>query len=211
MQHENPSPDEAEAGLQPVSGTGSDSSSPPPRRSFLYRCITVAIGGFLSLFPLATGLFVFLDPLRSRKGESDGSLGESASGIEGFIRVAELDSLPDNGTPVPFQIRADHVDAWTMFRDVPVGTVYLRKAEDKSVVAFNVTCPHAGCSVDYVSDNGYFLCPCHDSVFQTDGSRSAQSPSARDLDRLDVKVEGNHVWVKYQNFRPGIAEKIVEA
>ena len=36
------------------------------------------------------------------------------------------------------------------------------------------------------------------------------SPSARDLDRLETRVADGKILVKYENFRTGTAQKIAE-
>jgi Rieske Fe-S protein len=106
---------------------------------------------------------------------------------------------------------ADQVDAWNKFPNVAVGAVYLRKVGANKVEALNVTCPHAGCPVEYKAAGGNFLCPCHDSRFNLDGTlvAGARSPSPRRMDALDVEIRGQtEVWVKFQNFEAGNSERI---
>jgi menaquinol-cytochrome c reductase iron-sulfur subunit len=89
--------------------------------------------------------------------------------------------------------------------------VYLQRLADNQVRALNVVCPHAGCFVDYrPADGGHYLCPCHDSRFAKDGKiLDPKSPSPRPLDELTVEIRnGSEVWVKFQNFRAGVHEKI---
>jgi menaquinol-cytochrome c reductase iron-sulfur subunit len=182
-----------------------------PRRGFLGQALTLAVGGFVSLFPLVLGLVAFLDPLRKRRGRLPAARGEQASAVDakGFIPVARADALPADGTPQFFQIIADRVDAWTFIPNQPVGAVYLRRSGDE-VIAYNVQCPHAGCTVDYDPVGREFDCPCHKSSFTLEGQRSPDSPSARDLDTLEVRVAEGQVLVKYENFRTGTAQKIGE-
>ncbi|MBW3541512.1 MAG: Rieske 2Fe-2S domain-containing protein [Planctomycetes bacterium] len=181
----------------------------PSRRSFFVRASAVLIGGIVSLFPLAAGLFTFLDPLRPRKGAQRRDSGGSAMDDEGFVDVTTLEALPEDGTPQLFQIIADRKDAWTFIPNQPIGAVYLRKEGD-DVIAFSVACPHAGCAVDFDPVEREFECPCHRSSFTLAGERSGDSPSARNLDRLNVKNEEGRVKVRYQNFRTGVAEQIPE-
>ena len=179
-----------------------------PRRSFLTKVLAVVIGGIVGLIPFVSGLAVFLDPLRSRKKRN----GEESDGPEGFIQVANLDGLLV-GQPSRFTVIDDRVDAWNLFPKEPVGAVYLVRYESGSVIALNVDCPHAGCAVDFKPDRGVYQCPCHDSSFDVDGRIfDENSPSARALDTLEVhpdKLKSGEVWVKFQSFRPLIAEKIV--
>ena len=80
----------------------------------------------------------------------------------------------------------------------------------KSVEAFNVVCPHAGCFVDYRTDIKKFFCPCHNSAFALTGAiDDPKSPSPRGLDSLNVEIgETGDVWVEFQNFHTGTAKKV---
>jgi len=179
-----------------------------PRRNFLTKFLAVVVGGIVTLVPLVSGLAVFFDPLRKRKSR-DGAAG----GKEGFIKVAQLDSLLV-GRPRREVVLDDRVEFWNLFPQDPVGAVYLLRKEDDSVIALNVECPHAGCSVDFVPDRSIYQCPCHDSSFQIDGPiANKDSPAARGLDTLEVdpeKLKQGEVWVKFQKFQSTTAEKIVE-
>ena len=183
----------------------------PPRRGFLAGALAILVGGLISLFPVATGLFVFLDPLRKRdasrtKGDEEDETVDS----EGYIRIASVDSLPSDGTPQFVTVIADRTDAWTYFHKQPIGAVTLCKTDD-DVTAFNVECPHAGCVVAYNTDDKQYVCPCHDSTFTLEGQRSENSPSPRDLDSLQIKQKDGFVWVKYEKFQKGPAERISES
>jgi len=171
--------------------------NPPNRRSFLKEAAAILIGAIASLVPLASGLFVFMDPLRRKSKAGD------------FIFVASLTALPEDGLPRKFSVIADHTDAWSKLPPSPVGAVYLRRV-GQAVEAFNVVCPHAGCFVDFVSDKKSYLCPCHNSTFALNGKISdPRSPSPRAMDKLLAEVRnGNEVWVKFQNFRAGEREQI---
>lgn len=170
----------------------------PDRRNFLTRAAAVVIGGIITLVPAAAGLFVFFDPLR-RKSEAGGA-----------VLVATLNSLPENGEPRKFPVLATRVDAWNRTPNVPVGAVYLQRQKDGKVRAFNAVCPHAGCFVNFRASHGNYHCPCHDSSFALDGAiLDPKSPSARPLDELSVELRnGTEIWVKFQNFRAGVHEKI---
>jgi menaquinol-cytochrome c reductase iron-sulfur subunit len=177
------------------------------RRGFLRKFLAVVIGGFVSLFPAAAGLAVFVDPLRSRKPDSSGG------GQEGFLKVASLDSLLV-GSPRRVTVINDRVDAWNLFPQEPVGAVYLLRNDEGSVLALNVVCPHAGCPVDFDPDKKAYQCPCHKSSFQLDGNiLNPDSPAPRGLDSLLVdqeKLKSGEVWIKFQNFQSGKAERISE-
>ena len=179
---------------------------PDDRRRFFEKVGAVIFGGVVAIFPLATGLFVFLDPARK---------GRSASTAGRWIRLATLDALPADNVPRRFQVIDQRTDAWSKFES-PLGAVYLTRANGtEKLTAFTATCPHLGCSVDYQSSANKFGCPCHDSLFAADGTKlrdahGRQSVSPRGMDSLDVEIRnGSEIWVKFEKFRPGKAEKIV--
>jgi len=171
---------------------------PPCRRDFLTKCVAAVIGTVIGLVPFGAGLMVFLDPLRRKAGSS------------GKLRVTSLEAVPDDGVPRKFPVLATRVDAWNKFSESPIGAVYLRRTPDGKVQAFNVVCPHAGCFVDYLPDKGRYLCPCHNSTFTLAGKiDDPKSPAPRGLDSLEVEVrDGKEVWVKFQNYQAGRAEKV---
>lgn len=176
------------------------------RRNFFSEALAVAIGAFVGLVPLAAGLMVFFDPLRRRAGAGE------------FIRIAPLDSLPDDGVPRQFPVVADRDDAWNHYDAQPLGSVFLRRAGGK-VEALNAVCPHLGCMVDFIGQRQIFRCPCHNSLFEPDGQRiippDGNCPSPRSLDPLEAQVRGEGaaatLWVKFQNFRTGTPERIPDA
>jgi len=173
-------------------------SPPPDRRNFLAKAGAIVIGGVLALVAPLSGLLVFLDPLRRRTSN------------EGAVFVASLAALPESGEPRKFPVLATRVDAWNRSPNVPIGAVYLQRLPGDQVRALNVVCPHAGCFVDFRARQNGFHCPCHNSSFGLDGAvLDPKSPSPRPLDELVVEVrDGSEVWVRFQNFRPGVHAKI---
>lgn len=172
----------------------------PPRRNFFAEVASVLIGGLVGLVPLAAGIAFFMDPLLRKRSSMRGQT------EDGYLSVAKLSDLPTDGTPLRFSIIADKIDAWNLFKQQTIGTVYLRNVEG-NVIAFNDVCPHLGCKIDYKSSNNSFFCPCHASAFALDGKKTNPIPP-RDMDGLTVRVTDGEVWVKYQNFKRGCAEQI---
>lgn len=176
----------------------SGASVPPDRREFLRGAAALALGGTALAVPGVAGLRVWLAPLGTRPDAG------------AWTRVTTLAALPADGQPRRFPIVADRVNAWTRLPAAPVGAVYLRRTGETTVQAFNVVCPHAGCVVDFAPARGGFVCPCHNSTFAEDGSvNDPASPSPRGLDTLEVEIrDADEVWVRFQNFRTGVREKI---
>ena len=175
----------------------SDIPAQPERRSFFKKAGAGLFATVALLSPVAAGLASFLAPVR-RKTKAGG-----------FVRITSLQALPADGRPVKLLVISNRTDAWTRSPDMPIGAIYLRRTGPESVTAFNIACPHAGCFVEYRADLPGFLCPCHNSSFALDGKiNSPGSPAPRGLDELEVQIrEGGEVWVKFQNFRAGTAEK----
>jgi menaquinol-cytochrome c reductase iron-sulfur subunit len=173
------------------------------RRGFLKAAAAVGLGAAAILTAPLAGLRVWLAPLRGRSTEPSGR----------WVRVTSLAALPEDGPPRRFPIVTDHVNAWTRSPAVPVGAVFVRRTEGTRLEVFNVVCPHAGCLVDYTPGSQQFLCPCHNSTFALDGHvNDPNSPSPRGLDPLEAEVrDGSDVWVRFQNFRVGVKERIPES
>ncbi len=169
------------------------------RRGFVAKTIALLFGAIAYLAPAATGIRAFLNPL-----------GQKSSAGRMF-RLATLGAL--DAVPRKFAIVADRVDAWNRCPNEPVGAVYLRRREDGQVVAIQVVCPHAGCSVQFQAAAGEFLCPCHMARFDVSGKRLDETSDApRDLDTLEVEIRNqDEVWVQFANFRAGTPKKIPEA
>jgi quinol---cytochrome c reductase iron-sulfur subunit, bacillus type len=175
-----------------------------PRRNVLAAVAATLIGAFVGLVPFAAGLVMFLDPLLKRKSKAGGQAGKLQP-----LRVASLDALPADGTPVQVPVIADLTDAWNREPNQPIGAVYLRRHGDQ-VTCFNAICPHAGCFVGYADDRKVFQCPCHTSSFELDGQRIMPSPSPRNMDELAVdaeKLKEGEVWVEFVNYYPGKEER----
>jgi menaquinol-cytochrome c reductase iron-sulfur subunit len=173
------------------------------------KCAAGAIGTTIMAVPVGVAGYAFLDPVL--RGTSD----QQAP----FVRVALLDEVPADGTPKRFEVRADQWDKWTFVPQAPVGAVFLRRDPQtgKIATALHTTCPHLGCSVDLRQhDKGLrFVCPCHDSAFELDGTIIQPSPSPRPLDSLAVEERdgpsGKEVWVQFVNYRVGRADKVRRA
>lgn len=197
----------------------SAASVPASRRNVLVQFVAAAISLVVVAVPATLGGLFFLDPiLRKRKsGKGESSAGElERKDDAGFIRLEiTKDAVPADGTPVSVTVLDDIIDAWNRFRNVPIGSIWLRRIGDGPIVAFNSVCPHLGCSVNYVRAEGHFFCPCHTSAFAADGKKTNEVPP-RDMDSLDVAMRtsgqndpnGVEIWVRYQNFRTGRSEKI---
>ena len=131
------------------------------RRSLVKSVVAGILSVVLGAVPFIAGTLFFLDPLLRKKTPSDDDV--TGGGVEkdeqGFIKLAvNVDTL-EAGKPQDVTVLDDKVDAWNKFLSVPVGKVWLRKNDAGQVLAFNVICPHLGCSVSYRQNNNDLLLP----------------------------------------------------
>lgn len=183
------------------------SAAAPPRRGFFARVAAWVVGGFCAIVPGAVGLVTALNPLRLR----------AESGR--LVRLTTLAALPEDGTPRKFDVIVDRSDAWNYFPDEPIGAVFLRRTGDaaRPVEALQVICPHAGCIIQYeAAGGGRFFCPCHAASFDLSGKRLEQpSHSPRDMDTLEVDPQrlaaDGEVWVRFENYKTGTSQKVVQS
>lgn len=212
---DTPSASESPDAASAETPTGTDIMPEPadgqPRRNFLVEFLAGAIGLIVGAVPAIAGGLFFLHPLF--KGRDEDAVASSRpdapeKDAEGRLKTSvTLESLPADGTPVRLKMLDDIVDAWNLFPNQEIGSIWIRKVGEQ-VIAFNTICPHLGCSIQHRRSAGDFYCPCHLSSFSLDGETQNEIPP-RDMDSLDVAVtDDGSVWVKYENFRGAISEKV---
>ena len=65
----------------------------------------------------------------------------------------------------------------------------------ESIIAFSGLCQHMGCPVNYKTDQGHFICPCHDSEFDAlHSGNTVDGPSPTKLPRILLKVVQRKVY-----------------
>lgn len=169
------------------------------RREF-HRIGTVLIGAAMSLVLAVPGMAYILSPvLRDRRKSKE------AVGFQPLARLHDLEKL----RPKLFPVIAERRDAWVVYPREPVGSVWLIRQPDDSVLALSAECPHLGCAVGLGAEGRSFFCPCHTSTFELDG-RKANDVPPRGMDALEVEVSKGAdpvVSVRFQRFRIGTEEK----
>jgi Rieske Fe-S protein len=178
------------------------------RRCFCLSALGIGMGAAALATPVYSGARMALYPLQQ----------EGLSGKE--YQLATIDALDE--TLRQFAVLDDVTDAWSTSPNQTLGVVFLQKIVNEDgtadVAAFQTVCPHAGCRVKVGlvknpktnEDEVLFHCPCHNDYFYLDGERvmPESSKSARSLDSLEARVdESGKVFVKFQNFQLGTAEK----
>jgi menaquinol-cytochrome c reductase iron-sulfur subunit len=111
------------------------------------------------------------------------------------------------GEPRLVSLSIARQDGWR--RITESRTAWVVASDDGDFTVFNGRCTHLGCAYSFKTDGphaGSFFCPCHDGVYDQDGS-VASGPPPRPLDQLDYQVNGDELQVLYQDFRLGVADR----
>ncbi|MFX0144668.1 MAG: ubiquinol-cytochrome c reductase iron-sulfur subunit [Candidatus Hodarchaeota archaeon] len=96
------------------------------------------------------------------------------------------------GTPTLFKTRIERKTGWIVNEEEI--TVYVLTEDGRDFVAMSNICTHLGCRIRWVADSEQFFCPCHNGVFDKDGSVVA-GPPPRPLDRFDLKIEDGQLYI----------------
>ncbi len=149
----------------------------------------------ISALAFVPGLSTVLDPLLRPRRRSDD-----------FVPLGEESFLRDD-RPVAMPVIGEKVDAWTRTPRTQLGTVWLQKRDDGSLLALTAECPHLGCRIGFDPGHDKFRCPCHDSSFSRDGSVQ-DGPSPRAMDPLEARIRDGLVEVRFKRFRTQNEEQI---
>jgi menaquinol-cytochrome c reductase iron-sulfur subunit len=103
-----------------------------------------------------------------------------------WTEVAEIGKLAA-GQPVEVVFRRNRSDGWKVVSEKL--TAWVVQTRDRGIVAFGPQCTHLGCAYHFDEGKSQFICPCHNSLFSTQGTVVA-GPAPRPLDRYDLRVEG---------------------
>jgi Rieske Fe-S protein len=171
------------------------------RRDFIKVAVASGVGVCAVGTPICAGTRMVLTPVFQKSPTGQ------------FYPLTTVESLTEK--PQKFAIVDNKRDAWTTLPNQKIGSLFVRKIGNE-INAFHSLCPHAGCMIQIGTkknpqtgnEEEMFYCPCHAAHFSFDGKR-LDGVSPRDLDSLETKIEDGKVFVKFENFTFGIAEKRV--
>jgi cytochrome b6-f complex iron-sulfur subunit len=132
---------------------------PVTRREFLNAAWMASLG-FL-LVDLGGLTYLYTMPIL-KQGKFGGSFGLGRAG----------DAFPEPG--------AEPVNN-------PNGRFWLARTENNQIVAPYKVCVHLGCLYNWNSPAGIFMCPCHLSQYELDGTY-IKGPATRSLDRFVIRL-----------------------
>jgi menaquinol-cytochrome c reductase iron-sulfur subunit len=131
-------------------------------------------------------------------------IGRPGRGKEGgFSEVAPVSSFPAG---VPTDIAYTEMASDAYLRQEVVHHLWVVRHTDTDVTVFSPICPHLGCRYDWDPRDSQFKCPCHGSVYLIDGKVVA-GPAPRPLDTLPAEVRQGRLYVRWEQFKVGTAEK----
>lgn len=120
-----------------------------------------------------------------------------------WLSLGRVDSFKP-GEPKLVALSVTRKDGW---RDVTEArTAWVVAQGNNQFVAYNGRCTHLGCAYSWRAEGDRaqkFVCPCHDGVYDVNGT-VLSGPPPRPLDRLEVKVDSGEVLALYQDFRLGV-------
>jgi Rieske Fe-S protein len=148
------------------------------RRGFL-SLVTWAIGGLISLGMGIPAVAYIIGP--AIQGQQ----------TQNWIRLGSSGKV-ELGIPTLFKVKVERKTGWIQNEEEL--SVYAITEDGRDFVAMSNICTHLGCRVRWVADQGEFFCPCHDGVYDKTG-KVVSGPPPRPLDRFEVKVENNDLFI----------------
>lgn len=167
------------------------------RRRFLslFTNLLMAVIGLMVAIP---ALGYFLAPLRRKSGTEGAGLA--------FLDVGPVSDIPVGEWRL-LSLEMVHEDGWRKTRVKHAVWVRRQGEGDQAVTVLSSICPHLGCPINWHPDQSQFICPCHGGLFDTDGKHTG-GPPPRSMDPLEFEVRAGRLWVRWQDFKIGVAERV---
>ena len=85
---------------------------------------------------------------------------------------------------------------WEIFRfgDRPGLLICIDEGGEKKLLAYDATCTHLDCIVEFQPENNTIFCPCHNGRFDINGNQIS-GPPPRPLDKLSVQVSEDSIRI----------------
>jgi quinol---cytochrome c reductase iron-sulfur subunit, bacillus type len=96
------------------------------------------------------------------------------------------------GTPTLFTTAVQTQTGWIVNEEEI--SAYVLTTDGRTYIAMSNICTHLGCHIRWITDKNQYFCPCHNGVFDIEGT-VVSGPPPRPLDRYDVKVENDQIYI----------------
>ncbi len=125
--------------------------------------------------------------------------------VENWVDLGEAEFF-DWEVPIRIDIPQTIQDAWVETRVMRSLWIYTDDGETFTV--YSGRCPHLGCGFHYDEEQDLYACPCHRGSFDIRTGEVLTGPPPRPLDTLHAEVVDGILRVRYEDFRPGISDKV---
>jgi menaquinol-cytochrome c reductase iron-sulfur subunit len=184
------------------------------RRTFMVNAV-MALGGVISLglvIPLVTSLVPSADATGNAwspltPDEWTGLQKATDKPIKVTFNLHEVDGYlpPADEEQFVWAVKSTEADFKTKRPELFAGADKLPyDVGTLGFVIFSPICPHLGCRYSWVDAQNKFICPCHGSEFNNDGSHLA-GPAPRGLDPLPLRDSAGKAeltWIEYKQNTP---------
>jgi menaquinol-cytochrome c reductase iron-sulfur subunit len=170
----------------------------PHRRSFLGFVTKLLMAG-IGLMVAVPAIGYFVSPLRKRS---------TKEGTErSFADAGSLSDIPLGAWKL-VSLETVEQDGWKKTRIRRAIWVLRQSDKDQGIAVLSSICPHLGCPINWHPGQSSFICPCHGGLFNAEGKQTG-GPPPRSMDSLDFEVRGGRLWVRWQDFKIGVADRVV--
>ncbi len=109
-----------------------------------------------------------------------------------WVRLGAISKV-ELGTPTLFKTVIERQTGW--ITDQQEISAYVLTDDGQTFIAMSNICTHLGCRARWIPEQEKFFCPCHNGVFDKDGS-VVSGPPPRPLDRFETKVESGVLFIR---------------
>ena len=171
-------------------------SSTTNRRRFLSLC-TDALLAFIGVL-LAIPVFAYVSaPFRRRRVGSEGT---------SYVEVGVVNDLPVGEWRL-LSLEVVRQDGWDKAQERHAVWVRRDDGSHPELTVLSPICPHLGCPVNWYPSQKEFICPCHGGTYNANG-QYISGPPPRSMDPLPYEIHDGQLWVKWEDFKIGVAQRI---
>lgn len=148
------------------------------RRDFM-QTIIWAIGGLISLGMGIPAVAYVIGPAIKRNQDQN------------WIRLGSTSKV-ELGVPTLFKTKIRRQTGWIVNEEEL--SIYVLTDNGRDFIAMSNICTHLGCRVRWIVEQDEFFCPCHNGIFDKEGT-VIDGPPPRPLDRYEVKIENDQLFI----------------